>query len=113
VAKLDAISTHEGGPCFSVPADLSRSEEVERVAAAVVGGFGGQLHCLVNNSGMGTGGDLAELPLADWERTINLNLNMVRRLTMTWSRRYASYINCSTSLALSIYKKQNTLGGGC
>ena len=52
VVRLNEIGV---GGCFSVPGDLSKREEIDRVLAVVEEEFGGQLHVLVNNSGAAGG----------------------------------------------------------
>jgi NAD(P)-dependent dehydrogenase (short-subunit alcohol dehydrogenase family) len=68
VAELSAY-----GVVLSVPADLSREEECERLAAEV-GRSEEQVHILVNNAGATWGAPLAEFPASAWDKLVNLNL---------------------------------------
>jgi NAD(P)-dependent dehydrogenase (short-subunit alcohol dehydrogenase family) len=58
-------------------ADLSDCGRVERTVEAVVRAFGG-LHLAVNNAGVsGHRSPLADQPLDQWHRVIDVNLNGV------------------------------------
>jgi NAD(P)-dependent dehydrogenase (short-subunit alcohol dehydrogenase family) len=62
---------------LTIAADLSKSEDVERVAALTLSGLGGQLDVLVNNaSTLGTTPMpyLLDFPLEDFRQTLNVNL---------------------------------------
>ncbi len=60
------------GPCVSLPADLSRPEECERLAAEAAE-HEPRLDILVNNAGATWGAPLAEYPSAAWDKVMNLN----------------------------------------
>lgn len=55
-------------------ADVGSPEEVERMFAALDDAFG-RFDILVNNSGVGGGGQIHETSFADWERVIRTNLH--------------------------------------
>jgi len=76
-----------GGKALYLAADVSREEDVERWMRVTVEEFGG-VHALINNAGIGRGGDPMELPAADWDRVIGVNL----RGTFLCSRVAARYM---------------------
>jgi NAD(P)-dependent dehydrogenase (short-subunit alcohol dehydrogenase family) len=85
-ASDDAVrdTLHEiksyGVDAFAVAADISTVEGVETVLAALRENFG-RLHILVNSASVFPTGNLLEIPLADWDRTMNINLRAPFLLT--------------------------------
>jgi len=72
VSKLQEFGVHaQGFAC-----DLAQVEQVKATVAQVLGVFG-PVDVLVNNAGMCYTGTVAETPLADWQRVIDLNLTSV------------------------------------
>ena len=61
------------GECISLPADLSKMEEVERVAAALTARESA-LHVLINNAGTAWGASIDEFPQKGWDKVMDLNL---------------------------------------
>ncbi|HZG58236.1 glucose 1-dehydrogenase [Paenibacillus sp.] len=61
------------GKAIYLAADVSREEDVERWLRVTAEEFGG-VHALINNAGIGRGGDPTELDIADWDRVIGVNL---------------------------------------
>jgi NAD(P)-dependent dehydrogenase (short-subunit alcohol dehydrogenase family) len=61
------------GECHSQPADLSRIEEIARLADTTAERFG-TLDVLVNNAGATWGAPLEEFPEAGWDKTMDVNL---------------------------------------
>jgi NAD(P)-dependent dehydrogenase (short-subunit alcohol dehydrogenase family) len=73
---VEAINA-EGGRAASYVVDVSRHEEVEAMVKFTVSAFGA-LHFAVNNAGIGgTQKPAGELPIEDWHRVIDINLNGV------------------------------------
>lgn len=68
-----AAELSKQGDCVSMPADLSRIEEVERVADAI-GAREAELHVLVNNAGTAWGASVDEFPVRGWDKVMDLNL---------------------------------------
>jgi NAD(P)-dependent dehydrogenase (short-subunit alcohol dehydrogenase family) len=62
-----------GHDVLGVRTDVSRWEEVERLAARAVDRYGA-VHVLHNNAGVVVGGPIAELSLADWEWVLGVDL---------------------------------------
>ncbi|WP_204140013.1 SDR family oxidoreductase [Halomicronema sp. CCY15110] len=56
--------------------DLSQVDTLAANLASLLADFG-DVNILVNNAGMGYTGTLADMPLADWQTLINLNLTSV------------------------------------
>jgi NAD(P)-dependent dehydrogenase (short-subunit alcohol dehydrogenase family) len=72
VAELAGHAT-EHGRVVSLPADLSREEECERLAAEL-GSREERLHVLVNNAGATWGAPFGEFPASAWDKVLDLNL---------------------------------------
>ncbi|WP_274363622.1 SDR family NAD(P)-dependent oxidoreductase [Paenibacillus thermotolerans] len=62
-----------GGKAMFFAADVAKEEDVERWIRLTVEELGG-LHALINNAGIGRSGSMLELPIADWDRVIGVNL---------------------------------------
>ena len=61
------------GECISIPADLSRLEEIERLSASIKDREEG-LDVLVNNAGSTWGAPLQDFPETGWDKVMDLNL---------------------------------------
>jgi NAD(P)-dependent dehydrogenase (short-subunit alcohol dehydrogenase family) len=61
------------GTCVSLPADLAREDECERLAAEV-SGREPRLNILVNNAGATWGAPLADYPGEAWDKVMTLNV---------------------------------------
>jgi NAD(P)-dependent dehydrogenase (short-subunit alcohol dehydrogenase family) len=77
-ALATELSAH--GTCISVPADLSRQDEVERLAA-VLGERESKLEILVNNAGAAWGEPFDGFPEKGWDRVMDLNVKSLFFLT--------------------------------
>lgn len=66
----------EGGKAEAIVVDVSRPEELDRLADHVFSAYGG-VRLLVNNAGIETIGYSWEIPLARWEATLNINIHGV------------------------------------
>jgi NAD(P)-dependent dehydrogenase (short-subunit alcohol dehydrogenase family) len=64
-----------GPAAVAVAADLSRSDEVRRLAAEALAALGGEVDILVNNAGQPRVPPSEALPEADYRYTLDLNLN--------------------------------------
>lgn len=60
---------------IAIPADLSKSDEVRRLAREATRALGGAVDVLVNNAGQPRVAPSEELPEADYRATLDLNLN--------------------------------------
>ena len=77
LAELRALG---GAEVDAIQADLSRMDEVERLAE-VYGQRQDKLNILVNNAGTSWGAPIEEFPEVAWDRVLNLNLKGVFFLT--------------------------------
>lgn len=78
-AKLDEVVQQIAAYGINAKAyslDLADVQNVKSAIAAIVAEVGA-IDILVNNAGMGYTGNLAEMPLADWQQVLNLNLTSV------------------------------------
>ncbi len=62
-----------GGEAHTVRCDVSRSDEVAALAGEADRALGG-VDLVVNNAGVATGGEVGDIPLADWEWLVGVNL---------------------------------------
>ncbi len=66
----------QGGKAEPVVVDVSKPEELDRLAALVHERFG-DVRLLINNAGIETIGHVWEIPTARWEATLNINIHGV------------------------------------
>ena len=71
----ERVARELGGSAVAVAADLSRSDEVRRLAGASLAAFGGRVDILVNNAGQPRVAPSETLAEADYRYTLDLNLN--------------------------------------
>lgn len=73
--RLEAAAAEIGaqGQCLPLPGDLSKMDEIERIAAALAEREPA-LHILVNNAGATWGQSIETFPEAAWDRVMDLNL---------------------------------------
>jgi NAD(P)-dependent dehydrogenase (short-subunit alcohol dehydrogenase family) len=62
-----------GSRCMARRVDVSSRSEMEGLAADVLGDWG-RVDVLVNNAGVGVGGELKDIPLDDFEWIVGINL---------------------------------------
>jgi 3-oxoacyl-[acyl-carrier protein] reductase len=72
--------TAAGATAMAVRADVSRADEIERMVDEVQSALGA-VDVLVNNAGVSIPADIDEVTLADWDRTIAINLTSAFMLT--------------------------------
>lgn len=77
-AELHAKHLNQAGPgrALAVPLDVRDAASVQDLVDRVVQ-TEGRLDVMVNNAGIGVGGEMAELSLAHWDRAIDVNLRGV------------------------------------
>ena len=74
------------GECISLPADLSKSDEVERFAAEFEAREP-KLDILVNNAGASWGAPFDDFPEAGWDKIMDLNVKSIFFLTQRLVKR--------------------------
>lgn len=72
-AEETAALIGRSAPVYLLPADLSDPDQVEDLFARV-DGLPGALRVLVNSAAVMPPGDLRDMPVADWDAALNLNL---------------------------------------
>jgi ribitol 2-dehydrogenase len=77
--RLGAVADQIGGEALAIPADLTRSGEVDRIVAETVGRFG-RIDILLPNAGLYIPGDVADGDPDAWDELMSVNVNSVFRL---------------------------------
>ena len=80
-AKLSEI-----GECYSIPADLSKMDEIERFAAEFEAREA-RLDILVNNAGASWGATFDSFPESGWDKIMDLNVKSIFFLTQRLVKR--------------------------
>jgi NAD(P)-dependent dehydrogenase (short-subunit alcohol dehydrogenase family) len=104
----------QGGTAVAVQGDVSVPADVERVVAATVDQFGA-VDVLVNNAGIGGGGEIHAHDLDTWERVMGVNLRgpflMSRAaLALMREKRHGHIINISSESGLEHYAGDGAYG---
>jgi short-subunit dehydrogenase len=84
IDKLEAVAAaarHTGVKAKAYAVDLACIEQVKENIQAIAHDFG-NIDILVNSAGIAYTGTLSEIPLADWQQVINLNLTSVFQCIM-------------------------------
>src|SRR5947209_16792160 len=68
------------GTCIPLPADLSRMDEIDRLAKELEGREK-RLDVLVNNAGASWGADFDTFPESGWDKVMDLNVKSIFFLT--------------------------------
>ena len=71
--KAVAELSSETNQVASVVCDVADANEIEKAAQATIDHFG-KVHIVVNNAGVGLGGQPGEIPLQDWRWIVDINL---------------------------------------
>ena len=74
VAACGQIAGATGRKAVAAVADVTRADQVDRMAADVERGLGGPVDILVNNAGINVRGNSHELAEADWDAVVAINL---------------------------------------
>lgn len=93
VAVLDRDPSSAPAGALRLKADVSSDETVRAAVAAAAAEFGGRLHILVNNAGIGAVGTVEDNADDEWHRVLDVNvLGMVRtsRAALPYLRRAAA-----------------------
>ena len=79
-SKAAELSGMAAGECIAIPGDLATMDGVADLSAALRREED-YIDVLVNNAGLGTGGPFERMDVADWDRTMDLNLRSPLFLT--------------------------------
>lgn len=107
--RVAAAIEAEGGRALAVAGDVSSPEDVARIVAAALEAFGG-VHILVNNAGIGEGGDYVHAQSLDgWEQVMGVNLRGPLLMTqavlpLMRTQRAGEIINISSESGLEYYE---------
>ncbi len=71
--KVETEFRKAGTPVIGIRTDVSRGQDMERLAEKTLATFGG-VHLLCNNAGVGPGGVVWENTVADWEWVLGVNV---------------------------------------
>ncbi|OYU36897.1 SDR family oxidoreductase [Novosphingobium sp. PASSN1] len=82
---ITGIAAAMGPDVFGIPADVTKPEDVARIAAEIEVRWGG-LDVLVNNAGLHRGGGLEKIADEDWEATLATNLTGPMRMVRALAR---------------------------
>ncbi len=66
--------TDAGGRAVAIEADVAEEAQVQAMFASAAEALGGPVDLLVNNAGVEHPYELTEMPLAEWNRVISINL---------------------------------------
>lgn len=72
-AAMDEVAGAIGGDVLTVPADVTKLDDVRRLAERATSHFGA-IHVVCNNAGVGFFGPIAATTHRDWQWLINVNL---------------------------------------
>jgi NAD(P)-dependent dehydrogenase (short-subunit alcohol dehydrogenase family) len=78
-AKI-ATELSEHGECIALPADISKMDHIEALAAEIIR-CEKKLDILVNNAGTSWGAPIAEFPETGWDKVMDLNVKSVFFMT--------------------------------
>ena len=74
--ESERLITDEGGECFTSRADVSSSEDCNRIVTECIERYG-RVDILHNNVGIEIPGGILDITESDWDRTIDVNLKSV------------------------------------
>ncbi|MGD8858998.1 MAG: SDR family oxidoreductase [Myxococcales bacterium] len=77
----DLVSSLPGKDVRAERADLSKMEDIERMAKLAGEHFGGKIDVLINNAGATWGAEIEDYPEAGWDKVFDLNVKALFFLT--------------------------------
>lgn len=103
--RLDELAREIGDSALVLPADISNSDEIERVVERTTSHFGG-LNVLLNNAGILHIGTAEQITEAQWDETFNVNVRglwLLSRAVLPAMRkaRGGSIINMASVLGIN------------
>lgn len=105
----------EGAIVRAVKCDVGITEDVVQLINAAINEFG-RIDVLVNNAAVAIGGNIMEMPEADWDRLMNTNLKSIYRtikvaLPFMVKQRSGSVINISSTQAFRSWNNWTAYAG--
>lgn len=85
--ETKALIEQDNGSFFEVIADLSDTSKADEILDKVVSHYG-RVDILVNNAGIILREDAVNVTEEDWNKVININLNMVFLLSQTFAKQF-------------------------
>ncbi len=74
--RVEEVTREIGDSAFAIPADVSRTNEIERLLDQAVRRFGG-LNFLLNNAGVLHIGNAEQITEEQWDQTFNVNVRAI------------------------------------
>ena len=104
--KLEKLSNNFSNPLLYFAADLSKSDDIERLVDRTLEKFNNKLDILINNAGITRDNLTLRMKDSEWNDVINLNLNSSFYLTKFFLKnmiknRYGRVINISSVVGSS------------
>ena len=104
--KLEKLSNNFSNPLLYFAADLSKSDDIERLVDRTLEKFNNKLDILINNAGITRDNLTLRMKDSEWSDVINLNLNSSFYLTKFFLKnmiknRYGRVINISSVVGSS------------
>ena len=94
----DAVNHLPFGTVTSYCGDVSKDEDIKWMIDKTLS-FGGRLDILVNNAAITAQGSVADLPVEDWQKVLNVNLTgpfLLMKASIPWMSSGGSIINISS-----------------
>lgn len=104
--KLEKLSNNFSNPLLYFAADLSKSDDIDRLVDRTLEKFNNKLDILINNAGITRDNLTLRMKESEWSEVINLNLNSSFYLTKFFLKnmiknRYGRVINISSVVGSS------------
>jgi NAD(P)-dependent dehydrogenase (short-subunit alcohol dehydrogenase family) len=109
-----SVIQQEGARGLAIDADVSDTQGVERIVTATVEHFG-TVDFLINNAGIGGGGQIHEHDIEDWDRVLAVNLRgpfLMARMALPLMRAQGRghIVNISSESGLEYYPGNGAYG---
>jgi NAD(P)-dependent dehydrogenase (short-subunit alcohol dehydrogenase family) len=109
LAEVTAARKDEGAIAKAYPLDLADVSSVAAKIENIVTDFGG-IDVLINNAGMAYIGEIIDMPLADWQKILDLNLTSVFQciqavLPIMRQQKHGAIVNVASIAAKQAFPK--------
>lgn len=114
IEEVAAQIKENGGQALAVQADVSDAVQIENLVRTAIQAYG-SIHILVNNAGIGGGGEIASHSIEDWDRVMDVNLRgpfLLCRAVLPQMQQQESghIINISSESGLEYYTGNGAYG---